>query len=463
MTIGYLDKPPRHRTISSGSRQSGDPAPPKVAAVIVSYGDPQLALLAARTVIAQKGAFSLDVWVVVNPTDAADAGHRWLEAELPGCSVIRLDANVGFGGANNVVLEKYSEYDYFFLLNSDAWIEDSGAIARLLDEHQSFPAVGAVAPCIVFDKDVLRLYITASPTFLSRLSAGRDERIIGVAVREIRVDGEEVSLENDVLPVFGLAGVEADESGLFRWTLPVAEFEVAQANGWPPARGAGSRRLELVLEAPSAADRPCHVQLDVESVMAYREVLLPGQLSRVSFDVSLEHFRPVVNNAGSFILRGYRGMDAAFGQIERPMSRPVFAFCGAAVLLDSRAIADVGTFDESFFVYYEDTDLSWRMQNAGWSVRYTDDVTVRHLLSASVGEDSPIRSLYIGANRLRITAKYGVLSHLVKEWLRAVIGGFTTRFGAGTSLASMRVAMASLRGDVRYARRHRRYRGKFGA
>jgi len=33
-------------------------------------------------------------------------------------------------------------------------------------------------------------------------------------------------------------------------------------------------------------------------------------------------------------------------------------------------IADVGMLDETFFMYYEDTDLSWRMRLRGWTVVY---------------------------------------------------------------------------------------------
>ena len=43
----------------------------------------------------------------------------------------------------------------------------------------------------------------------------------------------------------------------------------------------------------------------------------------------------------------------------------MFAWCGGAVLLRSDYLDDVGLFDERFFLYYEDTDLSWRGEDEG--------------------------------------------------------------------------------------------------
>ena len=51
----------------------------------------------------------------------------------------------------------------------------------------------------------------------------------------------------------------------------------------------------------------------------------------------------------------------------------MFAWCGGGVLLRPRYLADVGLFDERFFLYYEDTDLSWRGRSRGWRYRYVPE------------------------------------------------------------------------------------------
>jgi GT2 family glycosyltransferase len=61
---------------------------------------------------------------------------------------------------------------------------------------------------------------------------------------------------------------------------------------------------------------------------------------------------------------------------ERP--RAVDWLMGAALMLRREALADVGLFDEGFFLYSEETDLCLRLRRNGWRVCYLPDVTVVH-------------------------------------------------------------------------------------
>ena len=50
----------------------------------------------------------------------------------------------------------------------------------------------------------------------------------------------------------------------------------------------------------------------------------------------------------------------------------------AALLLRREALDEVGLFDEEFFIYSEETDLSRRLRRAGWRTQYFPHVTVVH-------------------------------------------------------------------------------------
>ncbi|HEY1563611.1 MAG TPA: glycosyltransferase family 2 protein [Gaiellaceae bacterium] len=50
----------------------------------------------------------------------------------------------------------------------------------------------------------------------------------------------------------------------------------------------------------------------------------------------------------------------------------------AALLLRREALDEVGLFDEEFFIYSEETDLSRRLRDAGWRTQYFPQVTVVH-------------------------------------------------------------------------------------
>lgn len=59
--------------------------------------------------------------------------------------------------------------------------------------------------------------------------------------------------------------------------------------------------------------------------------------------------------------------------------------CGASVLMRMEALEDVGLFDETFFLYFEETDLFRRAWRKGWTGLYVRDSAVTHIGSVSTG------------------------------------------------------------------------------
>ena len=61
----------------------------------------------------------------------------------------------------------------------------------------------------------------------------------------------------------------------------------------------------------------------------------------------------------------------------------IFGATGGGALYCTAMLSDIGLFDEDFFMYYEDVDLSFRAQLAGWKVRYTPKAIAYHKVGAS--------------------------------------------------------------------------------
>lgn len=66
-----------------------------------------------------------------------------------------------------------------------------------------------------------------------------------------------------------------------------------------------------------------------------------------------------------------------------PKSEFVFSASGGASLYKTEMLRDIGLFDEDFFAYYEDVDVSFRAQLAGWKVAYTPKAVAYHKQGAT--------------------------------------------------------------------------------
>jgi GT2 family glycosyltransferase len=64
-------------------------------------------------------------------------------------------------------------------------------------------------------------------------------------------------------------------------------------------------------------------------------------------------------------------------------------------------------FDEAnFFMYWEDTDLGFRMRRAGWRLAVAEDSRVWHKQSASLGRGSPVLDEYFTRSGVRFLRRY---------------------------------------------------------
>ena len=64
----------------------------------------------------------------------------------------------------------------------------------------------------------------------------------------------------------------------------------------------------------------------------------------------------------------------------------IFSASGGASLYRTKMLEEIGLFDEDFFAYYEDVDISFRAQLAGWKVRYVPESVAYHQIGATSGK-----------------------------------------------------------------------------
>jgi GT2 family glycosyltransferase len=101
----------------------------------------------------------------------------------------------------------------------------------------------------------------------------------------------------------------------------------------------------------------------------------------------------VINSAGSVGIPywrgavdiGYEELDA--GQFDNPPIEP-FGFCGGAALIRLDRFRKAQGFDESYFAFFEDTDLSWRFRIMGYRIAYVPTAKVAHYSSGTWSDEA---------------------------------------------------------------------------
>lgn len=91
-------------------------------------------------------------------------------------------------------------------------------------------------------------------------------------------------------------------------------------------------------------------------------------------------------------------------------SPEVFGICGGACAISARAWRQLGGIRQDLFMYYEDTDFSYRLRRAGYRVQYVRQAQARHAHAASSDSASEAFTTWNTRNRLRVATRYAPAS-----------------------------------------------------
>lgn len=132
----------------------------------------------------------------------------------------------------------------------------------------------------------------------------------------------------------------------------------------------------------------------------------------------------------SRLLRKYR---VPVEDIEQ--TSPVDWLAGASLMIRQSVLDEIGLFDETFFLYFEETDLCRRARKAGHEIMFVRESVVMHLGSVSTGmktwKTTPdywfdSRFHYFSKNHGKLYAAMATVFHLVcggLHWLRCKLTG----------------------------------------
>ncbi|MDD5379145.1 MAG: glycosyltransferase family 2 protein, partial [Acidithiobacillus sp.] len=201
------------------------------------------------------------------------------------------------------------------------------------------------------------------------------------------------------------ADLERLRSGIARWGLAVELVETGENLGFGGGCNVGIR---LALERGAkfvwllnndAVPHPDALQAMLRVMARDGEVAAVGS---VIYD--LERPERVQTWGGGRVWR--------WAGVARHHRRPVATgridyLTAASILLRREALERTGLFDDdTFFMYWEDVDLCFRLRTQGWKLAVAGDAMVWHQRSSSLGHANPLKDYYVTASSRQFLRRY---------------------------------------------------------
>lgn len=124
----------------------------------------------------------------------------------------------------------------------------------------------------------------------------------------------------------------------------------------------------------------------------------------------IRHFDwELADDAGDYVtLFGWackRGDGMYWRRYQKPQR--IFSACGGASLYRKSILDEIGLFDELFFAYFEDVDISWRANSLGYKNMYCPAAKCYHICGATTGavRYNEFKSVQSGRNSILLPYK----------------------------------------------------------
>lgn len=308
--------------------------------------------------------------------------------------------NCGFAGGNNSVMRevlKTNNYDYIVLLNDDTQVSSDWlkSLIEMAEENQEY---GAVTSKLIFYEPFVRLQFSTQTFNPKKDGISEDTRDLGIKLYTGETRFEHTHYSKKFLRE-GLYGLE----GEFSWSSKEFFLDIPVGYNYPEE----TYTLLLSLEGASQINNQT-LEVAIGSFNTKLDIAPEKKVYTVEVPKTIieENKFNLIQNAGSGITAQFNGYDIGSlngnaeidkGQYDEP--REVEMICGGAVLFKADVLRKVGLFDEYYFVYYEDSDLSLRIRKAGYKLMYQPKALVRHIHAGSSTEYSPFFTYHVWKNK----------------------------------------------------------------
>lgn len=342
-----------------------------VSVILVNYnGKRYIDNLFESLVKLKHSDFTYEIVFVDN--DSKDGSVDYLKekfGQYDNIKIVETGANLGFAGGNNAGVSK-AEGEYIVLLNNDTavdemWLEE---LYHSKLKHND---------CVMLNSKLLFFY-----DFIKIKFATKDKILLD---KKILINGKEYTIDNKFCKNLLYEDSRIVCFGHSEICIPLLD-------------GVSDYSIEFSTVEEATDD----------DFVVYNEkkTSLKGSKTVVAIDEEIiknDKFA-IVQNAGSGVNNHYDGYDIGFGQVDSEEFDKEYEInngCGASIIFSKADFDAVNGFDERFFMYYEDTDLSYRLKKySGKKIMYCPTSIVRHIHTGSSTEWSPFFTYQVYRNKL---------------------------------------------------------------
>lgn len=141
----------------------------------------------------------------------------------------------------------------------------------------------------------------------------------------------------------------------------------------------------------------------------------------------IRHFeRDICDDAGDYVTLFGWACKRGDGMYWRRYTKPgrIFSACGGASLYRKSILDEIGLFDELFFAYFEDVDISWRANSLGYKNLYCPAAKCYHICGATTGavRYNEFKSVQSGRNSILLPYKNMPLGMLLLNFIPLALG-----------------------------------------
>lgn len=336
--------------------------------------------------------------------------------------IVRSEKNLGFSGGNNLGVDK-AEGEYIVLLNNDTAVEPDwlNPLVNIMEKQSN---VGIVNSKLLFFYDYIRIDVAT---------------VEGInLLREVKINGDTFRIEDKMAKNMLFYGESNKCKCLDNSIIQI-----------PLLHGVTDYEIEITVNG---------------KIDGYDYFLVDFERAPVKKGVNTFRFskkevaflkETLVQNAGSGINDWNDGYDIGFGQPDGEKfnsSYEVMSGCGASIIMRKCEFLKLGGFDERFFMYYEDTDFSYRMRKTGKKILFCPESRVRHIHTGSSKEWSPFFTYHVVRNKLLFIYKNISKEVFEAEYKSAILTGIRSRKNGWLRIRAARDARKIIKGNknIRY-------------